>query len=200
MKHIIIEGCDRTSKSTLVEGLCKHYKFDNIITRHFSKPPKNYDRNFPLDWQMSSFVQEFLLLNQIKENEEQEFRYYENKIIWNRSPLGEIVWSPLYRKGNIEEIKRLLSYYENQFLNDKYLKNTYLVYLYADAEFLNNIEDGNSFSNTVEQKQKELDAFEEAIEFSIIPNKLKLKVCDENQHFYTKQYVLDQVLIFINKT
>jgi len=95
-------------------------------------------------------------------------------------------------------IKIALDEYEKNYLEDDVnLKNTYLIYLYADPEFLNDLEDGNSFSNTIEEKQRELFAFEEAVEFSIIPNKLKIKVCDENQEFYSKEHILNQVIEFI---
>ena len=194
MKHIIIEGCDRTSKSTLVEGLCKHFKFDNVTVRHFAKPPKGEG----LEWQMNAFEQEGELLNSIKDNDFYEHKYYENILIWNRSHIGEYVFGPLYRKNTKVGIKLALDEYEKNYLEDDVnLKNTYLIYLYADAKFLNDLEDGNSFSNTIEQKQRELFEFEEAIEFSIIPNKLKIKVCDENQKFYTKEHILNQVIEFI---
>jgi hypothetical protein len=197
MKHIIIEGCDRTSKSTLVGGLCKHFKFDNVTVRHFSKPPKN---NQTLEWQLNAFISEGKLLNSIKANEMQN-KYYENIVIWNRSPLGEIVWGPLYRKNDKEQTLLNLRVYEFEYLRtiDEYknMFQTYLIYLYADAEFLTKLEDGNSFSNTAEQKQKELDLFEDAIDFSIIPNKMRIKVCDENLKFYTKELILNQVINFI---
>jgi len=196
MKHIIIEGLDRCGKSSLIEGLCKHFKFDNVTIRHFSKPPKGE----ALEWQICAFEQEGELLNHIKDNDFYQHKYFENILIWNRSHIGEYVWGPLYRKVSKEVVKGVLADYESEYLQDdviEYLKNTYLIYLYADAAFLNNLEDGNSFSNTIEQKERELFAFDEAIDFSIVPNKMRIKVCDENLEFFNKEHILNQVIEFI---
>ena len=194
MKHIIIEGLDRCGKSSLIEGLCKHFKFDNVTVRHFSKPPKGE----ALEWQMCAFEQEGELLGHIKDNDFYQHKYYENILIWNRSHIGEYVWGPLYRHVSKTAVRKALYEYEIAYLDDDVnLKNTYLIYLYADAEFLNNLEDGNSFSNTIEQKQRELFEFEEAIDFSMVPNKMKIKVCDENLKFFTKELILNNVIEFV---
>ena len=41
MKHIIIEGSDRTGKNTLIKSICDKYEYNNITIRHFGKPPKD---------------------------------------------------------------------------------------------------------------------------------------------------------------
>jgi hypothetical protein len=129
-------------------------------------------------------------------NELNSHKYYENIVIWNRSHIGERVWGPLYRNTDKDIIANYLQFFETKFLQSD-INTTYLIYLYADPEFLVKLEDGNSFSTTSQQKQNELNLFSEAIESSIIKNKLSLKVCDENQQFYSKEHVLTQVLNFI---
>jgi thymidylate kinase len=196
MKIILIEGCDNLGKNVLIEGLCKHFNYDNVMIRHFGKPPEG--RSFK-DWQIYAFIEESFVLDRIKLNEKSTHRYFENIVIWNRTHIGELVWSPLYRNVNEEEIKEVLTHFENAiFMNDEFMDSVYLIYLYADPEFLVNKEDGLSFSSKVEQKQNELKLFDQAIEFSSLKNKISIKV-NNGKKFKNKDEILKEVISFISK-
>jgi len=173
MKFIIFEGGDRLGKSTFIEGLCKHYNYDNVTIRHFGKPPKGMTPEEVLDFQFKAFDKEMELFYQIYRNGTYDkYHYYPEILIWNRSHLGEYVYSQMFRGGKPEVLKNMLLEYERGFISHK----VYLITLTADPEFFYSKEDGNSFSNKLEDKTKELELFKEAHDFSIISNKLLVKV------------------------
>jgi len=195
MKLIILEGGDRLGKSTLIEGLCKHFNYDNISIRHFGKPPKKLDSNQVLLFQFICFSKEAEFIDAFKfigaDN------YYDNIIIWNRSHLGEYVYSQMFRGVDGEEIKNQLTHWEHfkLLLNNEDI-DMHLITLTADPEFFLSKEDGESFSKNLEEKTKELQLFKEAHEFSLIKNKLLIKV-DNNGEFKSKEEILNEVLNFI---
>jgi thymidylate kinase len=177
MKLIILEGGDRLGKSTIIEGLCKHFNYDNVTVRHFGKPPKGYTPEQTLDIQFQCFAYEATLLKSY-EHKDYFYEYFPNIVIWNRSHLGEYVYSQMFRNANSNEVKKRLLDFEQFWLSQyqNILSSAYLITLTADPEFFLSKEDGNSFSNKIEDKTKELELFKEAHDFSIIANKLFLKV------------------------
>jgi thymidylate kinase len=209
MKLIILEGGDRLGKSTLIKGLCEHFKYDNVTIRHFGKPPEGMLPEDVLDFQFSAFHHELEIYLYMDLQGRSRYKYYPEKMIWNRSHLGEYVYSQMFRKGNPKVLKGKLLDYERHFVND----NVYLITLTADPDFFNERKcDGHELSKTIEQKTKELELFKEAHEFSVIPNKLLLKVDKEHgiptgsgwimkgpNVFRTKEDILDEVLQFINE-
>jgi len=191
MKLIILEGGDQLGKSTLIEGICKHFCYDNVTIRHFGKPPKDI-KNI-LNFQFNAFMREQDLFFHIAYHDNQKYNYYPNILIWNRGHLGEYVYGQMFRKAHPEELKLRLIGFEKYFVS----YNVYLITLTADPNFFFSKEDGNSFSNDLITKTKELELFKEAHEFSIIRNKLIVKV-DHNGKFWPKQDILNKVINFIN--
>ncbi len=123
-------------------------------------------------------------------------------MIWNRSHLGEYVYSQMFRGGNPQFIKEKLIDYEIGWLTYNDL-DTYLITLTADPKFFHSKEDGHSFSQKLEDKTKELELFKEAHEFSMIDHKLLVKVDQPfditgeiGSSFKTKKEILDQVIEF----
>lgn len=193
MKLIILEGGDRLGKSTLIKGLCEHLNYDNVAIRHFGKPPKNMMPKEVLNFQFKAFHKEMLLFRYIYLNlSMDEYTYYPETMIWNRGHLGEFVYSQMFRSGDPEILKEKLINYERAFLNQR----VYLITLTANAEFFFSKEDGQSFSNKLEDKKRELELFKEAHDFSTLSNKLLLKV-DNNGEFRSKEEILNEVLNFI---
>jgi hypothetical protein len=193
MKTLVCEGLDRCGKSLLIKQLCEYYNFDNVTIRHFTKPLKG--KQFEgFEFQKLAFAKEFYLLQQLRDISTSPIKFYDNILIWNRSHIGEICYGPLYRNEDINIIKEYVNKMDQKWLcND----DTYLIYLYGDAEFLVTKEDGKSYSKTIEEKQKELDAFEDAINFSSIKNKIKIKV-NKGKDFINKDEIFQLVLKFIN--
>jgi len=198
MKHIIVEGGDRLGKSTVIEGIAKHFNYDNVMIRHFGKPPKEFpEEDSPLSFQAECFHKEGYLLDAINQMENDVYNYYENIVIWNRSHLGEFVYGQMFRKIDPAQIEFMIKNFEEKFLLEN--PETYLILLTADPEFFLSKEDGNSFSQNIEQKTTELKLFDEIFEKSLIDNKLKVKVNFTENFFYSKDYILSQVLDFLSR-
>jgi thymidylate kinase len=200
MKLIILEGGDRLGKSTLIKGLCEHYNYDNVIIRHFGKPPKGMSPQETLTFQFKCFTNEARLVHDIKRAfAYTKYNYYEDIVIWNRAHLGEYVYSQMFRNGNPKELKEKLLFFEHFHfgIHEHEKLQVYLILLTADPIFFLQKEDGNSFSKTLVEKTKELELFDKAFEFSLIENKLRYKVNNENGEFRSKQEILDDVLNFI---
>jgi len=195
MKHIIIESGDQLGKNTIIEGLSKYYNYDNIIIRHFSKPPITLsDNESILKFQKKCFLKEGKLIETISKLEEDPYNYYENIVIWNRSIHGEYVYSQMFRGQEPKKIENYINNFEEIYLTNN--KQTYFILLTADPEFFLDQEDGKSFSKNIDQKTKELKLFDEIFDKSILTNKLKIKVNNKNK-FIDKEIILNNVLNFI---
>ena len=196
MKHVIIEGGDRLGKSTLIEGISKHFNYDNVSIRHFGKPPKVFPEGIsPLEFQAKCFWKEAHLLESIRQMENDEYCYYENVVIWNRAHLGEYVYGQMFRGQDPKELENYLHNFEIRHLVDK-SDETFLVLLTADPKFFLSKEDGQSFSQNLKDKTIELALFDDIFEKSQIDNKLRLNV-SENGEFLPKEYLLGAVLDFM---
>ena len=194
MKHIILEGGDSLGKDTLIESICKHLKYDNLTIRHFGKPPKGLSPKETLDFQFEIFYKEMLFKDYIIENiDGDDWGYYPNTLIWNRSHLGEFVYSQMFRGITKKEVKDKIKLFESRTVSSQ----MYLITLTAAPRFFLSKEDGESFSQNLEQKTRELELFKEVHNISIIPNKKLVKV-DFEDHFRSKETILENVLNFIN--
>ena len=173
-KLIIVESGDRLGKSSLIKGLCENYDYKNITLRHCDKPPKNLSSKEVLDFQFKCFKQEFELITYVSQLND-KFSYHDNIIIYDRFYLGEYVYGQLFRNVDPKEIKDKIEFFEKYYLSSPWL-DTYLITLTATAEFFFQKEDGQSFSQTLEDKAKELKLFIEAHQFSQIKNKLLVRI------------------------
>lgn len=189
MKHVIIEGCDRVGKNALTTFLLQ--KSTNAILRHFTSPKgtthkeqQKFQENIFL-WEFRFSLLRFKLQNLSKTESD--------LLIWNRSHIGEMVYGPMYRNTPGDWIYDL----EKSFSFQKY-DDIYLILLTADSDFLIKNDDGLSFSTKKEDKEKELQLFQEAFDKSLIKNKLLLKVNKGNE-FIPKQIRHEQVYNFIYK-
>jgi thymidylate kinase len=193
MKLIICEGTDVIGKNTLIEGICDHYEYDNIMVRHFAKPPKDLDGKEALDFQMLTFICENNLLKHISERDKEIYSYHESIVIYNRSYLGEYVYGQMFRNISKEELEKKITNFEEYFISNYDPK---LVMLTADPSFCLEREDGHSFSQTLEQKTREIELFDEVYDLSSIKDKLKIKV-DDLDGFIPKEKILKQVTKFL---
>ena len=199
MKLLIFEGGDRLGKSTLIKSLFNYFENQNIMIRHFGKPPKkDLTPEEVIHFQFECFEQEAHLHNLLDDKNKRKYNYYDDILIWNRSHLGEYVYGPMFRKENSEVIKILLVLYEKFKLKCLTNKDIYLITLTASPKFFLSKEDGNSFSKNLKEKSKELELFKEVHKLSLIKNKLLLKV-DKNGQFRDKKEIFNEVLTFINK-
>jgi len=174
MKTIIIEGCDRVGKDTVCNGI--KLTADCLLYRHWLKP-KGQTNDERVNYQKTTFKKEFDLRKSFLDD------WYLNDndknsdlILWNRSHIGEYVYGKLYRDYDpnwIYNLENLYNFSDN---------NIYLVMLYADPDFLCENDDGHSFSSDIEGKTQEINLFHEAVDKSLIPNKIKIKVNDGKRY------------------
>lgn len=167
---IIIEGLDRCGKSTLIDNLTKHYKLP-FIKLHFYGPPfKNVDQNIAFDVSLyTDMVKAFMNFDHV---------------IADRSHLGALVYSPLYRNNNGYHVLDL----------DKQLpSDVILITLIDNKENLINRDDGESFTIDLDKKQKEIDLFINAHILSNIKHKLLINISK-----YNIEEVLQKTVNYIN--
>ena len=168
MKLLIVEGLDRCGKDTLIASLSTKYKF--VVNSHWGFPKGETDEE-KTQYQRERFSEEFRMQDIIRYTGRKGYLQDEGIIIWNRSHIGEYVYGNLYRNSQPETWVPKLE--DKYFINDP---DVYLIYLYADAEFLVKQEDGKSYSTKLEDKQREIERFHAAIDSSKINNKIKIKV------------------------
>ena len=194
-KLIIICGSDCLGKGTLIKNLCNYYDYKNITIRHCDKPPKNLSTLESSNFQFKCFEQEFKLINDNFYMDD-TYCYHNNIIIYDRFHLGEFVYSQMFRGNDHKTIKEKIEKIEEKYLNKELLNNTYLILLTADSEFCMKMEDGNSLSQDLKKKQKEIELFKKAMEISLIKNKINIKVND-GDNFRDKEEIFNEVLNFI---
>lgn len=193
MKHIIIEGGDRLGKNTLMKAILEQLNYDNVTIRHFAKPPKGLTPKESLDHQMTCFYKEANFVDLIDEQmTEDDWSYFPETVIWNRSHLGEYVYAQMFRGISKKDISLKLKQFEERTLHPK----TYLITLTAAPRFFFSKEDGESFSQNLEQKTMELRLFKEIHALSLVKNKLLLKV-DKNNEFRPAEDIAQEVINFI---
>lgn len=193
MKHIIIEGGDRLGKDTIVKRLCDHFDYKNITLRHFDKPPKGMSPKETLDFQFDVFYKEMLFVDHIRDNiHGDDWSYHDEIVIWNRSHLGEYVYSQMFRGINRKEVSEKLRLFEERNL----YTDMFLITLTAEPRFFHAQEDGDSFSQNLEQKTQELQLFKEAHALSMIPNKKIVKV-NQGNNYKGKEIIFEEVIQLI---
>lgn len=107
-----------------------------------------------------------------------------NSTIVDRSHIGEMVYSPLYRNYSGDYVLDI----EKQYNTD----NFYLIVLTDRAENLISRDDGLSHSTDIDKKNEELELFREAFQKSNIKNKYMMNIEGHNEN-----EVLNKVLDYI---
>lgn len=195
MKLIICEGGDQLGKNTLIDGLLKHFNYDNVLIRHFGKPPKLDEDLDPLNFQITCFEKEGRFLELTKQLENDEFNYYENIVIWNRSHYGEYVYGQMFRNQNPNELINYIQNFDERYLISNEI-TPYFILLTADPEFFLNKEDGKSLSSNLTTKSEEIKLFDEVFNLSLIDKKIKIKV-NEGINYIDKQLILNNIINFL---
>ena len=188
MVHLIIEGCDRTGKDTIVQGISS--LFDNVVIRHFSFPKGETDDQKKL-FQQQYFTNEFSLASRRTDFSTAPGRN-SDIWIWNRGHLGEFVYGTLYR--NTEPEKWVLDM-EKIFWVDQD-PTVFLLLLTGNVKVLSGLDDNKSFRHSSEARYKEQMKFVEAYHKSSIQNKLQVRVTNDRE-FLPKEEILQQVKEFI---
>jgi len=181
---VIIEGCDRVGKDTLIAGL--QNSFQRTETIHWGYPIGDNNEE-KTAYQQFDFERKMVYWKEKQADGSLEL------LIWNRSHLGENVYGTMYRDS-----------YPNTWvpqLEEKYLSDDteiFLVLLVADPEFIAAQDDGLSYSARIDDKRQEVELFVKSFHHSCVGNKKFMMVHDENG-YYPASTILQNVINFISQ-
>ncbi len=162
-KFIIIEGTDNVGKDTQQDLIIE--RLENLVFHklHYSSLPFREDKQLHATYSQKMYDDMFKLMINSKDKD--------INLIFNRSHLGETVYSPLYRG------------YSGDYVFDiekKYTKalreNLYLITLTNNPHTILKRDDGKSFYGNEEEVKAEVDGFKRAHKLSTIKNKLHVNV------------------------
>jgi thymidylate kinase len=153
MTNWIIEGTDRTGKSTLIQEFIKQDPDAHFDVRHCKNPPDSLTREEQKEYARQEYIRGIKDLNE------------GCGIIYDRFLLGECIYSPIFR-GYYPDYMRALE----KTLNE----NTVLIVLTASPELIASRFDGKFIK--VEQIPEIVRRFEEEFEASNITRKLLVRV------------------------
>lgn len=187
VKILIIEGCDRSGKDTLINELKNYY--EKVLVLHSGIPSNNDTKD------LYSYYYDNLIHNTLN-------AYYNTDndlVIHNRSMYGEYVYGTKYRSEDKESVLKTISNLEASQLNTFIRKDQlYFVLLSStDPSVLANNDDGNSYSSKVNDIQEELNLFKEVFDRSKIKNK-KIVYVNDGPNFRSKRDIYNDVSSFIN--
>ena len=170
----IFEGLDRTGKSTQIELLKKKLEREGgaVFTVHcdaiksFSKdePKLNYEEAV----KNASKIRYSALLDVCR-------RYaFDKKIhfIFDRAHLGEAVYSPMYRNYSGDYV------FDMELMSPEVIEAVRLFVFVDTPENLIKRDDGESFSNDIEKKKKEIELFIEAYKKTHIKNSYLIDISE----------------------
>lgn len=183
MKLIIFEATDRCGKDTYIAELIKGLR--NYTIRHWSFPQGDTNDE-KTNWQKNSFHDEFSHYVFLSA------RFPDHTLFWNRAHLGELVYGSIYRDSQPHTWVPNLEY-QYGMVNDP---NVFLVHLTADPEFVAAKDDGKSYSDKIEKKTEEIEAFLKAVEASDIKNKIIIKV-NNGENYRDQQEITQQIRSFV---
>ena len=183
MAKIILEGCDRLGKSTLINGILNSLGYHQVM--HFEKPrllaiyqDEVLGRDPLRSYQEASFKNMFKLLSA-----------YDANIICDRSHIGEAVYSDLYRNYDGNYVFDL----EDAFIGSGssfHLQTTLILLTTDNFGFIT--DDGMSFDFS--KKEEEQNRFIKAVNRSKIKNKRIINVHNGQGGFKTPKQILDEIL------
>lgn len=162
-KLLIIEGSDNTGKSTQASLLIKRLE-DHVFQRlHYSSLPFKDNTDLHVSYSTRMYDDMFKLMVLMKDNH--------INAIFDRSHLGETVYSPLYRQYSGDYVFDIEKNYVNELKNE-----LFLITLVNDPKIIFKRDDGLSFYKNEEGVKAEVDGFIRAHRLSKIKNKLLVNV------------------------
>ena len=183
-KVIIIEGCDRVGKDSLIDRLKD--TASTYIILHSGIPKSSNLHNYYYDGIIHDTLKNYYA--------------HTDLIIHNRSMYGEYVYGPKYRHEDKEKIAKLIYNLEvgqlKTFISENELY--FILLTSSDANLVYDNRDGLSISDKIDDLKYELNAFEEIFDKSTIKRKEKIYV-NNGSHFRSKDDIYNDVLKFINR-
>jgi len=168
-KFIIIEGTDNVGKDTQQDLIIKNMSDHVFHKLHYSSLPFKDDKDKHATYSKKLYETMFLLMMKTK------LATFESdldiNLIFNRSHLGETVYSPLYRGYSGDYVFDI----EKKFTK-ALRKDLYLITLVNDPHTILKRDDGKSFYGNEEEVKAEVEGFTRAHRKSTIKNKLLVNV------------------------
>ena len=162
-KFIIIEGTDNVGKDTqqnLIIEKMNDYVFHKF---HYSSLPFKDDKEMHATYSKKMYDDMFKVMMNCKDKD--------INFIFNRSHLGETVYSPLYRGYSGDYVFDIEKKFTKALRED-----LYLITLTNDPHTILKRDDGKSFYGNEEEVKAEVDGFRRAHRLSTIKNKLHVNV------------------------
>jgi len=168
-KFIIIEGTDNVGKDTQQDLIIKNMSEYVFHKLHYSSLPFKDDIEKHTTYSKELYESMFLLMMKSKlvfKNGDSDIN-----LIFNRSHLGETVYSPLYRGYSGDYVFDIEKKFSKALRED-----LYLITLTNDPHTILKRDDGKSFYGNEEEVKAEVDGFNRAHRLSKIKNKLLLNI------------------------
>ena len=168
-KFIIIEGTDNVGKDTQQDLIIKNMSEHVFHKLHYSALPFKDDTEKHTTYSKDLYESMFLLMMKSKVGYKKGDT--DINLIFNRSHLGETVYSPLYRGYSGDYVLDIEKKYTKVLRED-----LYLITLTNDPHTILKRDDGKSFYGNEEEVKAEVDGFRRAHRLSTIKNKLHVNV------------------------
>jgi thymidylate kinase len=162
-KFIIIEGTDNVGKDTQQDLIIKNMSDHVFHKLHYSSLPFKDDKDKHANYSKKMYDDMFKLMMNCKDSD--------INIIFNRSHLGETIYSPLYRGYSGDYVFDIEKKYTKALREE-----LYLITLVNDPHTILKRDDGKSFYGNEEEVKAEVDGFKRAHRKSTIKNKLLVNV------------------------
>ena len=168
-KFIIIEGTDNVGKDTQQDLIIKNMSDYVFHKLHYSSLPFKEDKEKHATYSKELYETMFQLMMKSKlGNKKGDLNI---NLIFNRSHLGETVYSPLYRGYSGDYVFDIEKKFTKALRED-----LYLITLTNDPHTILKRDDGKSFYGNEEEVKAEVDGFSRAHRKSTIKNKLLVNV------------------------
>jgi thymidylate kinase len=168
-KFIIIEGTDNVGKDTQQDLIIKNMSNHVFHKLHYSSLPFKDDKDKHAAYSKDLYETMFQLMIKSKSTETKDD--LDINIIFNRSHLGETIYSPLYRGYSGDYVFDIEKKYTKALREE-----LYLITLVNDPHTILKRDDGKSFYGNEEEVKAEVDGFKRAHRKSTIKNKLLVNV------------------------
>jgi len=168
-KFIIIEGTDNVGKDTQQDLIIENMSDHVFHKLHYSSLPFKDDKDKHANYSKKLYETMFQLM--MKSKLASKPGDLDINFIFNRSHLGETVYSPLYRGYSGDYVFDIEKKYTKALRED-----LYLITLVNDPHTILKRDDGKSFYGNEEEVKAEVEGFTRAHRKSSIKNKLLVNV------------------------
>lgn len=184
-EYLIVEGIDNIGKGTLIEGIIRETGFWNILK--YERPRKVIGIS-DLEYQRSSFEAGFSKISTLGSG----LSGKQNRIIFDRFHLGEVVYSSKYRGYDGSYVYDT----EDRYLRseESEIQRKIAMILLRASRFDLIVDDGKSFDH--DRGMEEQRCFIEAFERSRIQNKLIVDV-HEGDSWKSPDSILGTVISYL---